>query len=313
MLDARHVALLLGGKVIGRDKILAPGPGHSRGDKSLSVLLDTRAPDGFVVASFAGDDWRDCKSYVLQKLGLPQWRPGDSRDRHIPSSRVAASAEANEAAPTWTENDVGRINQARATWRDGVDPRGTLANVYLTEHRRLLDLDDVLSSGTVLRFNSSCPWHDEDTGQTIRVPALIAAFRQIGDDTITGIQRVRLDGGGHKIDRRMLGVVRGAAVKLGKPDDGELAVAEGVETALAAAQLGFRPAWALGSCGAISGLPVIDGIKTLTLLGENDAASAGAIKTCGDRWLRAGRKVRIATPDDGCGDLNDELMARTAP
>jgi len=49
------------------------------------------------------------------------------------------------------------------------------------------------------------------------------------------------------------------------------------------------------------------------LLGENDAASAGAIKTCGDRWLRAGRKVRIATPDDGCGDLNDELMARTAP
>jgi putative DNA primase/helicase len=306
MLDARNVAYLLGGKVIGRDKILAPGPQHSRHDKSLSVLLDPKAPDGFVVVSFAGDDWRDCKAYVLQKLGLPPWWPGNGH-RHVPS---AASAEAGEAAPAWTVDEVARINQARGTWRDGVNPAGTLAETYLRQHRKI-ELNASLA-GTVLRFHPACPWHDENIGQTIKVPALLAAFRQIDNDTITAVQRVRLDADGHKIDRRMLGVVSGAAIKLAIPNDGNLAVAEGVETAMAAMQLGFHPTWALGSCGSIARLPVIDGISQLTLLGEVDAASADAIKTCSTRWLRAGRRVRIAMPDDGCGDLNDELISRAA-
>jgi putative DNA primase/helicase len=233
----------------------------------------------------------------------------DGQDRHIiPSSRVAASAEANEAAPAWTEDEIKRINAARYIWREGKDPRGTLAAIYLKQHRRL-DLDDVLA-GTVLRFNSSCPWHDEDIGQTIKVPALIAAFRSIDDNTIIGVQRVRLNADGSKHSRRMLGVVHGAAIKLGTPDDGNLAIGEGVETCLAAMQLGFKPAWALGSCGSLSRLPVIDGINKLTLLGENDSASADAVKICGERWRRAGRKVCIATPDAGCSDMADELAAR---
>jgi putative DNA primase/helicase len=301
MLDARHLARLLDGVVAGRDRILAPGPGHSRTDRSMSIKLDDRAPDGFIVISFANDTWQDCKAHILQRLGLPQWQPGDG---HRP--RVAANAEVDKG-PRWTADEIKRINLARGTWRDGVNPAGTLAEIYL--QRRRLDLDDVLV-GTVLRFNSSCPWHDENTGQTIKVPAMISAFRQIGDNTITAVQRTRLDGDGRKVDRRMLGVVHNAAIKLAMPDNGELAIAEGVETAAAGQQLGFRPAWALGSCGAISRLPIIDGVKQLTLLGENDAASADAVKACSTRWLRAGCKVRIAMPDDGYNDMADELAAR---
>lgn len=307
-MDARQIARVLGGVIVGRDRILAPGPGHrSHKDRSMSIKVDAKAPDGFVVTSFAGDDWRDCKAHILQKLGLPQWQPGNGQDRRVPAPRVAASTEASEG-PRWTADDVKRINLARGTWRDGVDPTGTLADIYLEQHRKL-ELPDTLA-GAVLRFHPSCPWHDEDTGETIKVPTLLAAFRQITDNTITGIQRVRLDSDGRKVDRRMLGIVRGAAIKLGTPDNGELAVAEGVETALAGQQLGFRPAWALGSCGSISRLPVIDGIKTLTLLGEADAASAEAVSTCSGRWLRAGRKVRVAMPDDGYNDMADELAAR---
>ena len=66
----KRIAELLGGEVRG-DHVHAPGPGHSTGDRSLSVLLDASAPEGFVVNSFAGDDALRCRDYVRDRLGLP--------------------------------------------------------------------------------------------------------------------------------------------------------------------------------------------------------------------------------------------------
>jgi hypothetical protein len=48
MIDPRNLARALGGEVHG-EEILAPGPGHSADDRSLSVKLDANAPGGFVV------------------------------------------------------------------------------------------------------------------------------------------------------------------------------------------------------------------------------------------------------------------------
>jgi putative DNA primase/helicase len=81
---------------------------------------------------------------------------------------------------------------------------------------------------------------------------------------------------------------------------------------MAAQQLGLKPAWALGSVGAISFFPLIDGVKQLLILGEPGEVSARAIKFCGTRWRRAKRRVRIIMPDNGCSDLNDELIAGKA-
>jgi hypothetical protein len=64
------IAELLGGEVRG-NQVSAPGPGHSADDRSLSVLLDGSAPDGFVVHSFADDDAIACRDYVRDRLGLP--------------------------------------------------------------------------------------------------------------------------------------------------------------------------------------------------------------------------------------------------
>jgi hypothetical protein len=50
--DARALAAALGGDLSGRN-ILAPGPGHSRADRSLAVKIDIAAPEGFLVHSFA--------------------------------------------------------------------------------------------------------------------------------------------------------------------------------------------------------------------------------------------------------------------
>ena len=69
------IAELLGGEVRGGNQVCAPGPGHSADDRSLSVLIDASAPDGFVVHSFAGDDAIACRDYVRDKLGLAPFEP----------------------------------------------------------------------------------------------------------------------------------------------------------------------------------------------------------------------------------------------
>ena len=74
------IAELLGGEARG-NQVCAPGPGHTAGDRSLSVLIDASAPDGFVVNSFAGDDAIACKDHVRRLLGLsePQKKNGSGK------------------------------------------------------------------------------------------------------------------------------------------------------------------------------------------------------------------------------------------
>jgi hypothetical protein len=68
------IARALGGDISADGQIVAPGPGHSQRDRSLSIKIDPAAPDGFVVESFASDDWKTCRDHVRQKLGLPEWQ-----------------------------------------------------------------------------------------------------------------------------------------------------------------------------------------------------------------------------------------------
>src|SRR4051812_21357902 len=100
MMALRSMAATLGGDVTGAS-VLCPGPGHSPRDRSLSVTLVPEAPDGFMVFSHAGDDWRTCRAHVLDRLG----RPAD----YQPRARTA---------PTSDSGDL-----ARKLWQGGVDPR----------------------------------------------------------------------------------------------------------------------------------------------------------------------------------------------
>jgi putative DNA primase/helicase len=135
-------------------------------------------------------------------------------------------------------------------------------------------------------------------------------MRSIETDKITAIQRTRLSRDGKKIDRRMLGVASGTAVKLDADATvtDRLNIGEGVETAMTARQIGLRPTWALGSAGAIENFPVLDDIEKLMILAENDEANERATEACGGRWYDAGRKVFIVRPTTG-NDLNDALRA----
>jgi putative DNA primase/helicase len=284
-LDLRSIARVLGGEVVGA-QVLAPGPGHSRRDRSLSVALSATSPDGFLAHSHCGDPWRDCRDHVRERLGLdPNAWKATSENR--PQLRPQAIAKPN--------NDVERTAAALALWNASVDPRETLAERYLAG--RALDLGDDVA-GATLR------WHPG-------IGAMLALFRNIATDSPQAIVRTFFDREGRKLERRFLGPTKGAAVKL--DCDAEvttgLHVGEGVETAMAGRQLGLRPCWALGSAGAVASFPVLNGIEALTILQELDDASAKAVDACAENWHAAGREVIVNEPIGG-KDLNDAIRGR---
>ncbi len=104
----------------------------------------------------------------------------------------------------------------------------------------------------------------------------------------------------------MLGTVAGSAIKL-DPVGNHLVVGEGLETCLAARQLGLRPVWALGSASGIENLLPINGVGELVILGENDnGRNQTAAETCRENWKQSSR-VLLMTPQWG-KDFNDYLL-----
>jgi hypothetical protein len=279
----RNMALALGGDVAGAS-VTCPGPGHSERDRSLSVTPSASAPDGFIVFSYAGDGWRTCRDHVRSLLG---------------TDRVSAWKTCDRSASLPADNTA----RAVALWNGSVDPRGTSVERYLK--RRGLDLPDDIA-GRLARYHESCPRGAD------RLPAMLTAFRLIATDRLVAVHRTFISDDGEKIDRRMLGPVAGAAIKVDDDADVEhgLTIGEGFETCLAARSLGYRPVWAIGSAGAIAEFPVLPGVDALTILAETDVngANARAIATCANRWAAARCEVLIASPRLA-GDMNDALRS----
>src|SRR5262249_9882828 len=205
-----------------------------------------------------------------------------------------------------TFEELERSTRARRIWQQAQPIAGVDAVAGYLASRRL-ELGDV----SQFRFHPRTPWRADDDTPLRHRPCLLVPYCSFDNDAITGLSRIFIDEPDRwpKTQRKMLGLVRRAAAKI-VPITDTLAVAEGVETAIAANMLGYGPAWALGSAGAVAEMPVIPRINHLVLLEENNDASRNAVERCGRRWLRAGRKVTRVKPDYGCDDLNDELISK---
>jgi hypothetical protein len=206
------------------------------------------------------------------------------------------------------KDGTANVERALAIWNEGSPIAGTIAETYL--RRRGLEPPD---DDEALRYFSPCPFSDGTH------PALVALFRDIHTDEPRAIHRIALGPGGILIGKKMLGQVAGAAVKLDADIDVELGlvVGEGIETCLAARQLGFSPTWALGSSGAIRSFPALGGINSLTIVVDNDVADkngrqAGqeAATECRKRWCEAGREVNLVIPKSPGADVADYFGAR---
>jgi 5S rRNA maturation endonuclease (ribonuclease M5) len=96
--NLQSLARALGGEVRG-NQVLAPGPGHSASDRSLSIKPDPSAPDGFVVNSFAGDDPIACKDYVRSKAGNEPFKANGKRKPAFDIGKIIATQSAGSGKP----------------------------------------------------------------------------------------------------------------------------------------------------------------------------------------------------------------------
>jgi putative DNA primase/helicase len=303
MMGLSEMARALDGEVVGR-QVLAPGPGHSRKDRSLAVWLSDTAPGGFIVHSHAGDDWRTCRDHVADRLGIVRGVAEPDPVEWARQRERQADADRKERQ--------ARIGKALALWNTSTDPRGTVVEWYLRSRR--LDLSTDIA-GSAIRFNPAGAWRDEETGTVVFVPMMVVAMLNIERDDITAVHRTALTPDGQKIGRRMSGIAAGAAIKL-DPDASiteALTIGEGIETTLSGRQLGYGPAWAMGSVLSIASFPVLADVRRLSILEEIDesGASARAVEQVGKRWTTAGREVFAIKPTIG-NDLNDALRGVAA-
>jgi len=114
------IAVAMGGEVSG-NQVLAPGPGHSAKDRSLSIRLDPASPDGFIINTFsAKDDPLACKDYVRAKCGADPFKPGkgNGRSTHVISDETRKAADERVKAAlakhaAQTSGDGGTTSKGR--------------------------------------------------------------------------------------------------------------------------------------------------------------------------------------------------------
>lgn len=231
MLTLSKLARALAGEVSG-GQVLCPGPGHSPRDRSLSVRLSATAPDGFVVHSFAGDDWRECRDHVSERLG-----PAAQRRSPLPQCGVAQTRKRVPA---------GRDTRARWLWSQRQPILRSIAERYLREPRGYL--------GPIPATLGYLPPRGE------RGPAMIAVcglttepepeVLAIADEDVRAVHLTHLlPDGSDRTGKIMVGKgAQGFPIVLAPNNDGlALAITEGIEDALSIhAALGIG-VWAAGS------------------------------------------------------------------
>jgi hypothetical protein len=290
----------LGGDLLpGGKQILCPGPNHSEDDRSLSVLFDAGAPDGFVVWSFTGDDPLVCRDYVRDMLDLPGFsaRRQERRAHNENHRRRRAEAEAQDAAYAEKQRE-----KARYLWSISRPVLGTPAARYLRERRRLATVPDTLR---YLPARGDFP------------PALIAAYGMpdepepgryaplpAGKVEAVHITRLLPDGSDRDRSAKKIMVASPGPMPIAliPPNDmGGLVVAEGVETALSFAHTGLG-CWAAGAkdrlvtiAPAIAALPCIEAVMICP--DEDDPARVGVSCTSRDRAEQLAEHLADLRPD----------------
>jgi putative DNA primase/helicase len=292
--DLKQLAHALRGDISGQ-QVLCPGPGHSARDRSLAVRLAPDSRLGFVIHSHAGDRWRDCLEYVLERLGSARWELNSEKK---PCGNAPAAT-----ADLWKE-----------VWREA-EPLNHLALSYLASRGiNELPLPNVHD---VLRFHPRCPF-----GPGEKRYCMIGLLRNVITNTPQAVHRTALTPEGKKLGRKVLGSKSGAAVKLWPDDEvsAGLVIGEGLETALSAATriadggTLLRPAWAVGDAGNLAAFPVLPGVDSLTILVDHDESGTGqrAALECSRRWTNAGQEVFRIIPNRRGDDINDFVQRTVA-
>jgi hypothetical protein len=271
------------------------GPGHSSDDRSLGIKFLPIAPDGFIVNSLSGDDPVECRKYVkanLAEIGVQGAIRHSAAEHEIGSSPDAVKAQRTEAAlKIWA--------QARQL------------TSFLAPYLK--------SRGITCAIPSSLRFHPNLRHPSgVFLPAMVALVTRGTDGKPIAIHRTFLAPGDNALpnkvmwglsNKAMFGPCSGGAVRLGEACC-SLMVGEGIETCLSAMQATGRPTWAALSTSGLRALDLPQYIFDVIILADGDDPGERAARHAASRWVREGRRVRIAPAPQGlagCGKTQRDV------
>lgn len=313
MIRARDIAVSLGGT--GRPesglryRCRCPVHGDAT-TPSLTVKDDPCRRDGIDVKCWsAGCDPIAIKK-ELARRGLLKGEAGPLLlvDRKV-TERAAIHARRGQAK---------RKGLAQWLWQKA-EPSAAEVARYLSG--RAIDLGRIGGVPSCLRYEVSAMIPETEPRRY--GPAMIAAVTDALGEIVavhqtflsfTGAAKARL-----AQTKFIIGPSAGAAVRLLPiADDGTLGVAEGIETALSAAELTGIPTWAGLNTSGMIGFAVPPAVRRVVIFTDHDPINprtgkrpgSHAAETLRDRLKQQCIACEIRYPGDGLKDFNDELRRR---
>lgn len=286
-MSLRSIVRALGGDLYdGGRRANIPAPGHSRQDRSVSLL---ERNGRLIVHSFGASDWRAVRD--------------DLRARGLLAAG-ASVADHGDAPSRDGESRARRRLCAEVLWSSGRPIAGTASE----RHCRRRGIVGALPGPEVLRHSGLVPLSVYRPGPATR-PALLAGVRDAGG-AITAVEITYLDHSGRRaaglrLSRKTVGLIPpGCAVRLdvAGPD---LLVAEGVFTALSARRRFGLPAWALLSTSNLRGWRPPPGVCRVVIAADRGKDGEASAARLARDLASLGVEVEIVLPPEGFGDWNE--------
>ncbi|WP_158912750.1 toprim domain-containing protein [Caulobacter sp. S45] len=293
-----QIVRALGGELYeGGRRANVPAPGHSRFDRSVSLLYENER----VVAHCFGDgDWKA----VLDDLRGRGLIDGENR----PTSLVIGSAAPRISAPPASR--TLRVATAQRLWETGRPLGRSPAAQYL----RRRGVTRALPGPDAARYLAEAPTAAYAAKSRTR-PALMLGVRG-PDGGLSAIELTYLTPGGHratdlKLSRKTVGVMpQASAVRFDTPGP-KLLVAEGGVTTLVASQRFGLPAWALLSTSNLRGWIAPEGVEAVLIAGDNGSDGEASAARLAVRLEDQGVAAEMVFPPAPHGDWPDLAMAET--
>lgn len=271
--------------------------------------LDSEGGDGFGLIQH----FRECGFKDAVRLA------GDAMGLALASYLTMPPLPAPKPHIGETASPVSAINGAPIRGWDKARPLTRLCPVGLYLKSRGLSLPE----SRALRYSPHQPYYDDGGAERGRWPAMLARVDS-ADGALVAVHRTyvthsgtRVDGVDSSLSAKKLWVsrrdmLRGAAIRLCEPRAGRLALAEGIETALAVGQQTGLPVWSCVSAWGLENVVLPDDVTDVWLFGDNDRSGHGqrSASRAARRFMDEGRQVRVRIPSEPGTDWLD--VARTA-
>jgi len=279
-------------------KGMARCPAHEDSTPSLSV---EQTRDGRVLVFCFGGCDQFAVIDALRKLGL--W--GDGELVMDPNHPFRYTTKFDGVTD---RNDRARRRDAQDIWDRHQKISGTKAETYIRGRGINMPLGDQLGYIPSLKHHKS--------GRSL--PALVA---RVSDEAgFCAIQRTYLAADGStKADvespKMTFGPMAGGAVRL-FPVSAVLGLAEGIETALSAAQLYRVPVWATLSANRLGKIEIPETVGAIMIFADSGKVGVQEAFSAQDFYERRGLTVEVVTPGAHFGaehdDFNSVAQARYA-